>query len=167
MKRVFILLAFLLSLVCCKEERPGGNNPNQDEIQDEVQGDPVSDLFDYSKMGEHPRLLLRAGDFDRMKEGIASNSYLATVHEHIMTRADYLLSQEPLTYEKEGKRLLNVSRAALERILFMSYSYWMTGVSDITEHCNNSSHGYGNTEYRNNGAGDLVASFKSAHALNH
>lgn len=83
--------------------------------------------FDYSQVGQHPRLLLRSEDFARMQSAIDSDSRLAMVQQHILDRAEYLLSQEPLTYQKVGKRLLNVSRAALERILFMSYLYRMSG----------------------------------------
>ena len=111
---------------CSKAGQPvTDNQPGQDHEGNQKPEPSV--LFDYSQMGQHPRLLLRMDDFARMQSAIASDSRLATVHQHINDRAEHLLSQEPLAYQKVGKRLLNVSRAALERILFMSYMYRMTG----------------------------------------
>ena len=111
---------------CSKAGQPVTDNQPGQEHEGNQKPEP-SVLFDYSQMGQHPRLLLRMDDFARMQSAIASDSRLATVHQHIDDRAEHLLSQEPLTYQKVGKRLLNVSRAALERILFMSYMYRMTG----------------------------------------
>ena len=123
-RRLLLLISFLAVVSCTKVERPVTDN--QPDKEDPQKPEP-SVLFDYSQMGQHPRLLLRMDDFARMQSAIASDSRLATVHQHIDDRAEHLLSQEPLTYQKVGKRLLNVSRAALERILFMSYMYRMTG----------------------------------------
>ena len=111
---------------CSKAGQPVTDNQSGQE-QEGTQKPESSALFDYSQMGQHPRLLLRMDDFARIQSAIASDSRLATVHQHINDRAEHLLSQEPLAYHKVGKRLLNVSRAALERILFMSYMYRMTG----------------------------------------
>ena len=111
---------------CSKAGQPVTDNQPGQEHEGNQKPEP-SVLFDYSQMGQHPRLLLRMDDFARMQSAIASDSRLATVHQHIDDRAEHLLPQEPLTYQKVGKRLLNVSRAALERILFMSYMYRMTG----------------------------------------
>lgn len=111
---------------CSKAGQPVTDNQSGQE-QEGTQKPESSALFDYSQMGQHPRLLLRMDDFARIQSAIASDSRLATVHQHINDRAEHLLSQEPLAYQKVGKRLLNVSRAALERILFMSYMYRMTG----------------------------------------
>ena len=111
---------------CSKAGQPVTDNQSGQEHEGNQKPEP-SVLFDYSQMGQHPRLLLRMDDFARMQSAIASDSRLATVHQHINDRAEHLLSQEPLAYQKVGKRLLNVSRAALERILFMSYMYRMTG----------------------------------------
>ena len=99
-----MLLAVSLSLASCSEADPA----------DEGSKDPVSDLFDYSKMGGHPRLLLRDGDFDRMKEAISADDRLAVIHEAILSRADYHLTQGQMQYVKVGRRLLNESRRALD-----------------------------------------------------
>lgn len=125
-RRILILIFILAVMGCSKAGQPVTDNQSGQE-QEGTQKPESSALFDYSQMGQHPRLLLRMDDFARMQSAIASDSRLATVHQHINDRAEHLLSQEPLAYQKVGKRLLNVSRAALERILFMSYMYRMTG----------------------------------------
>ena len=125
-RRILILILILAVMGCSKAGQPVTDNQSGQEHEGNQKPEP-SVLFDYSQMGQHPRLLLRMDDFARMQSAIASDSRLATVHQHIDDRAEHLLSQEPLTYQKVGKRLLNVSRAALERILFMSYMYRMTG----------------------------------------
>lgn len=124
LKRAFIFFAMLMAVCCSKEPSVSGGHENQEQ---ETPKPTPSVVFDYSQIGEHPRLLLRADDFDRMQSAIDSESRLAKVHQHIQERADDLLTQPSLTYKKEGKRLLNVSRVALERILYMSYMYRMTG----------------------------------------
>ena len=123
---LFISILSLLLVNCSKDDKPVLDG--LPDSGNEGTSKPAPGIvFDYSRMGEHPRLLLRMEDFARMQSAVDSDSRLAAVHQHILDRAEYLLSQGPLQYEKVGKRLLNVSRAALERILYMSYMYRMTG----------------------------------------
>ena len=72
-----------LSLFSCTET----------DSADQGAKEPVSGLFDYSKMGEHPRLLIRTEDFARMKDAIGSDRRLASVHEAIIARSEYHLTQ--------------------------------------------------------------------------
>ena len=105
-----LLLVFAASS-CSNEFSPEENSPEQEV-----------GLFDYSKMGNHPRLLLRADDFARMQAAKEVDPRLAAIHKAIIDRSDYHLTQGPIVYNKVGKRLLNESRRALERILFLAYS---------------------------------------------
>lgn len=95
----------------------------------EDQDDPESELFDYSLMGGHPRLLLREEDFGRIKQQIASDERIAAIHQIIIDRAEQHLTQGPIVYDKVGRRLLNECRKASERIIFLAYSYKLTGDS--------------------------------------
>lgn len=97
------------------------------EEKDDISKDPVNGIFNYSGMGGHPRLLLRAEDFTRIKTSIAEDAHLAVVHRNILERADYHMGSAPLRYKKIGKRLLDVSRTALERIMYLAYCYKITG----------------------------------------
>ena len=116
-----LLLVFAASS-CSNEFSPEENSPEQEV-----------GLFDYSKMGNHPRLLLRADDFARMQAAKEVDPRLAAIHKAIIDRSDYHLTQGTIVYNKVGKRLLNESRRALERILFLAYSYRMTGETKYLE----------------------------------
>ena len=82
--------------------------------------------FDYSKIAPHPRLLMSKADEAAVKKVLKSNEQLSDVHDLIIEKSDEMLSKETLTYNKTGKRLLAVSREALERVFYLSYSYRMT-----------------------------------------
>jgi len=85
-----------------------------------------AESFDYSKIAPHPRLLMSKADEGALKKALKSNEQLAGVHYLIIEKADEMLSKETLTYKKTGKRLLAVSREALQRVFYLSYSYRMT-----------------------------------------
>lgn len=117
---VFVLLLLVgCGMDCPVESVPGGNTPPEET--------PSASPFDYSMMGEHPRLLLREGDFAAMQAAIESDARLSQVHDIILAGAEEHLTKPSLTYKKTGRRLLSVSRSAIERILYLSYSYRMTG----------------------------------------
>jgi hypothetical protein len=61
-----------------------------------------------------------------VKKVLKTNEQLSGVHDLIIAKSDEMLSKETLTYNKTGKRLLAVSREALERVFYLSYSYRMT-----------------------------------------
>jgi len=86
----------------------------------------AADSYDYSKIAPHPRLLMSKSDEGDLKKALKSNEQLSGVHELIISKSDELLAKETLTYKKTGKRLLAVSREALQRVFFLSYSYRMT-----------------------------------------
>lgn len=81
----------------------------------------------------HPRLLVAESDWETLRETRPTDAELAAVVRRIETDAAWLLDQPPLAYEKKGKRLLDVSRQALQRILFWSVTYHLTGNSRYAE----------------------------------
>lgn len=92
---------------------------------------PVSDMFgqnfDYGSMPGHPRILLTGGGEKKIAESLESNAAMQKVHAGILAESDRIIAKAPVQRIKEGKRLLAVSRTALERIFYLSYSYRMTG----------------------------------------
>lgn len=86
-----------------------------------------SQQFNYNEVTAHPRLLLTEGGEESVKLSIAENPSLANIHTRILDTCNMILSEAPVTYVKEGKRLLAVSRIALKRIFYLSYAYRMTG----------------------------------------
>lgn len=75
----------------------------------------------------HPRLLLPEGGEAALWKKIEANDFLRRVHRVILQRSDEFLTAPPLRRELTGRRLLSVSRAALTRIYYLSYSWRMTG----------------------------------------
>ena len=82
--------------------------------------------LDYDKLAAHPRLLLKKGDITAMKEFSTRSDNARKVHNVIISEANGYLSVSPLTRKMTGRRLLSVSRDALRRIFYLSYSYLMT-----------------------------------------
>lgn len=78
-------------------------------------------------IGEHPRLFITSGTFNGLKQRINSDKRYAYVHESILRNCDSLLALPPAKEIKEGRRLLEVSRTYLKRILYLAYAYRITG----------------------------------------
>lgn len=86
----------------------------------------VDHSYDYSKIEVHPRLLLNKGEEKVLKSSVARNPEFKKIDTYIHQISDGLINEAPLTFKKRGKRLLAVSRLALTRLYYLSYSYRMT-----------------------------------------
>jgi hypothetical protein len=75
----------------------------------------------------HPRLLLKAGEEQALKNNIAADPTWAAVHQAIINEANKMAGLPELKREQIGRRLLSVSREAIRRIFYLSYAYRMTG----------------------------------------
>lgn len=80
----------------------------------------------------HPRLLVTEEGFESHRKALESNSNEILMHYHkeVMARADkFVGDSKPFEFKKDasGKRILPVSRRALEQIFHCSYAYRMTG----------------------------------------
>ena len=82
--------------------------------------------LDYDNLAAHPRLLLRNGDITAMRALPARSETAAKVHQLILSESERLIGTEPVKHEKVGKRMIAVSREALKRIFYLSYSYLTT-----------------------------------------
>lgn len=132
MKYTFLFLFTLFSffLIACggsgkdiieENNKPGTLSPDDDGLPH------PSGSYDYSAIAEHPRLLMNREEEERLKVNLTKNNDLAYLHEAILKNCDGILNTAPVTRIMEGKRLLAVSRTALQRIFFLSYGYRMTG----------------------------------------
>ncbi|MFV0554265.1 MAG: heparinase II/III family protein [Mangrovibacterium sp.] len=74
----------------------------------------------------HPRLLLDAEGMLQLTKTLHDNGTFAAVHAYILAVSDSIVDLPPLEYRKEGKRILAISRNALARIYYLSYSYRFT-----------------------------------------
>ena len=82
---------------------------------------------------QHPRLFVDNAACESITQALQkdSNSPLARLHSLIVGVADAVLTDSDIVYQKDksGKRILEVSRRAMDRILSCSYSYRITGDS--------------------------------------
>lgn len=82
---------------------------------------------DYSKLPNHPRLILRQGDIEAVRQKIENDQPLLIIHDVIERRTNDFLIAEPTKYRMVGKRLLGRCRAVLERVCYCSYMYLVSG----------------------------------------
>lgn len=82
---------------------------------------------DYSKLANHPRLILRQGDIEAVRQKIENDQPLLIIHDIIERRTNDFLIAEPTKYRMVGKRLLGRCRAVLERVCYCSYMYLVSG----------------------------------------
>ena len=82
-------------------------------------------------IGQHPRLFVDAAACESIAEALQedSNSPISQLHSLIISVADAVLTDADIVYQKDksGKRILEVSRRAMDRILSCAYSYRITG----------------------------------------
>ena len=88
--------------------------------------------FDYAKLeaATHPRLLLNTADLKALKSTVQTNAVAKQFHETILARCEEILGEGDLSKALVYNRLSAVSEKALERILFLSYGYRMTGKAE-------------------------------------
>jgi hypothetical protein len=73
-----------------------------------------------SPLPAHPRLLLRQGDWDQLRQKIETDAPSAALYRTLQHRADVLLTEPPVEREMTGRMLLMISRQALERICVLA-----------------------------------------------
>lgn len=83
----------------------------------------ISESFNYSEIAEHPRLLLNKNEEVKIIEAVNKKPEFKKIHDYIIQQSNSFLRLPPLVREKRGKRMLHVSRKALTRIYYLSYSY--------------------------------------------
>ena len=86
----------------------------------------LGQTLDYDNLAPHPRLLLKKGDITAMKEFSNQSPNAKKIHNLIISEADKMLEQAPVERVMTGRRLLSVSRIALQRIFYLSYAYLTT-----------------------------------------
>jgi hypothetical protein len=72
---------------------------------------------------EHPRLLITTNDMAALRAAATTNAVSAAVADRVIAAARTTLDKPLLNYDKQGKRLLAVSREALRRIGLWSFAY--------------------------------------------
>ncbi len=75
----------------------------------------------------HPRLLLTDARLAAMQRFVAKSSNAKAVHDFMVAHAEQLLAEAPVERIMTGRRLLHVSREALQRIFYLAYAWRMSG----------------------------------------
>jgi hypothetical protein len=83
----------------------------------------------------HPRLLVSGKDWKELPSRMKAEPAVAEVIATCISRADAMLEQENLTYKLTGRRMLSVSRDAIERILDLSTAWKVTNDRKYLERC--------------------------------
>lgn len=79
-----------------------------------------------NELPEHPRILLFEGEEEKIHKLISMDTVWAGLHNDILKESNKIIVSPFLERKQIGMRLLAVSREALRRIIFLSYSYRMT-----------------------------------------
>ncbi len=89
--------------------------------------------FDYGRIGGHPCLVMQKGEEEKVRQLTVKDRNFRKLHDGIIAFCDNLADARPVERVKTGKRMLAVSREALQRIFWLSYSYRMTSVMKYAE----------------------------------
>ena len=81
----------------------------------------------------HHRLLASAEDFTALREQVKTDPVSARFFAELSQQADAMLAQPPVTYKKEGIRLLAVCNEALKRISTLAMMVRLTGDARYSE----------------------------------
>lgn len=86
-----------------------------------------------TKFPKQPRILFQSGREADVRKGLESENSLAILNETVLNEATKLLEAPALTYQLKGRRLLEVSREAYRRIMYLAYAWRMTGDNRFKE----------------------------------
>ena len=87
----------------------------------------------------HPRLLLKAGEESKISTLIQQSPDFQKIHKYILNMCDSMLLKPALVYYVDSGDNMAVAQEAVNRIMYLSYAYRMTG----------------NTNYLNKALGDI------------
>ena len=118
-------------------DNPGDSGQDTPDIPDMPSLTPIPNggalgTSNYSKLtaSNHPRIIFKQSDFDAIKSyAQTATGPFKTIHDQIISIADASVGKPNLTRTLSGKRLLDVSRNAMQRILACAYAYKTTGQS--------------------------------------
>jgi uncharacterized protein YjdB len=94
----------------------------------------LSDLKSHTGQNQHPRLMARADDFERMKSQVVTDPYMAKWYANVKKSAEAVLTEPPVQYKPDsGNRFLETSRLVLSRLQTLGLMYRITGESRYAE----------------------------------
>jgi hypothetical protein len=85
------------------------------------------EITEKSVVPDHPRLLMLKGEEREIKKRVLAEPLFRDLHHLIITESDKMLLLPTLTRNQVGRRILHTSAEAKRRIIYLSYSFRMTG----------------------------------------
>ena len=82
-----------------------------------------------SPLPDHPRLLLRADDWPKLRHKVDTDRPSAAIYRTLLARADTIVAEAPVTRDMNGRMLLMISRQALERLSVLAMVAGISGDS--------------------------------------
>lgn len=108
------------------EEKLFYERPSEEKI--------IEDLIKTNPNNEHPRLLCRKDDFDRIRENIKNDEMVRSWYKVQKTTADNALDRAPFCWElRDGLRLLMVAQDVTTRINALALVYQIEGDEKYAE----------------------------------
>ncbi len=84
---------------------------------------------------DHPRLLVTQSDWEKLPARMEADPAVRQVIRATLARADSVLQSPPLTRTMTGRRLLHVSRDAIQRVLDLSTAWKVSGDRKYLDRC--------------------------------
>lgn len=103
MKKIFIVFYSLFVLLGCKNEDKSNDFP------------------------DHPRIILNKGAEKELLKEMITNNTLSALNDVLLEAADDMIPLKPVERIQTGRRILSISRICLKRVLWLSYSYRISG----------------------------------------
>ena len=85
------------------------------------------EITEKSVVPDHPRLLMLKGEEREIKKRVLAEALFRDLHHLNITECDKMLLLPTLTRNQVGRRILHTSAEAKRRIIYLSYSFRMTG----------------------------------------
>ena len=138
LKHVVWIAALLCAFTSCSDDDKNSYKPGSGGTEQGGEGgNEPGGSGNYANLTaeNHPRIIMTDNDVEVIKTKLnaGSDANLKKLHDCIITYADKTLTAKDLVYELAGKRLLDVSTEAANRIISCAYAYRLTGDSKYLE----------------------------------
>ncbi len=84
---------------------------------------------------KHPRLLVTEEDWKNLPARIKADPKVEKITSTVIARADRTLKEPVIKYERQGRRILTVSREAIQRVLDLSMAWKLTHNKKYLDRC--------------------------------
>lgn len=89
----------------------------------------------FDRLEAHPRLLIDPSVVEKIERFVEQSPNAKSVHDYLLARSEEFISKPTLERKVVGRRLLAVSREAVRRIFYLSYSWMMTHDERFAARC--------------------------------